>query len=83
MDNITLGELIEKIGALIIQYEKSERLIEYSDEKATRLLKTKEVAKMYPALTIYSLNKAVKDGLLPVVKIGNTNYFNKDDIEIY
>ena len=25
MDNITLGELIEKIGVLIIQYEKSER----------------------------------------------------------
>lgn len=36
---------------------------------------------MYPALTLYSLNKAVKEQRLPVVKIGNLNYFTKEDIE--
>ena len=36
---------------------------------------------MYPALTLYSLNKAIKEERLPVIKIGNLNYFTKEDIE--
>ena len=83
MKNITLGELIEQIGALIIQYEKSERIINNDEIKTTHLLKTKDVIKMYPALTMYSINNAIKSGLLPVIKLGNLNYFVKDDIEKY
>ena len=52
-------------------------------DKSGRLLKTKDVIKEYPYLTIYALDKAVKDKKLPVTKIGNTNYFNTDDIEAF
>ena len=41
----------------------------------------KDVVTMYPAKTLYSLNKAIKDERLPVIKIGNLNYFTKNDIE--
>ena len=41
----------------------------------------KDVTNMYPALTLYSLNKAIKEERLPVIKIGNLNYFTKEDIE--
>ena len=66
---------------LLIQYEKSKNNNVYEEENATKLLKTKDVIKMYPALTLYSLNKAVKENSLPVIKIGNLNYFTKEDIE--
>lgn len=80
MNNMTLGELIEKIGELVIQYEKSEREINIED-KTTKIFKTKDVLKMYPALTMYALTRAVKEDLIPVIKIGNINYFSKEDIE--
>lgn len=41
----------------------------------------KDVISMYPALTLYSLNKAIKEEKLPVIKVGNLNYFTQDDIE--
>ena len=36
---------------------------------------------MYPALTLYSLNKAIRDEKISVIKIGNINYFTKEEIE--
>lgn len=78
---MTLGELIQQIGTLIIKYEKSGQIIGYDEEDSTKLLKMKDVVTMYPALTLYSLNKAIKDERLPVIKIGNLNYFTKNDIE--
>lgn len=45
------------------------------------LLKTKEVLNRYPAISNYGLNEAVKNGFLPVIKIGRLNYFDKKDIE--
>lgn len=36
---------------------------------------------MYPSITLYSLNKALKEERIPVVKIGNLNYFRQEDIE--
>ena len=48
----------------------------------TQLLKTKDVIEMYyPSITLYSLNKALKEEKIPVVKIGNLNYFRQEDIE--
>jgi len=78
---MSLGELIQQIGNLIISYEHSQNMKIYEDDNSTKLLKTKDVIEMYPALTLYSLNKAVKEQRLPVVKIGNLNYFTKEDIE--
>jgi len=78
---MTLGELIQQIGTLIISYERSNNMREYEEENATKLLKMKDVINMYPALTLYSLNKAIKEERLPVIKIGNLNYFTKEDIE--
>ena len=78
---MSLGELIQQIGNLIVSYERSQSMKIYEDDNSTRLLKTKDVIEMYPALTLYSLNKAVKEQRLPVVKIGNLNYFTKEDIE--
>ena len=73
--------LIYNIGKMIMDYEKTICIDEYKEEKLTKLLKTKEVTKLYPALTLYALNKAVSEERLPVIKIGNLNYFTKDDIE--
>ena len=78
---ITLGELIQKIGELVIQYERSSIVGNVDNEHSTHLLKQKDVINLYPALTLYSLNKAVKEERLPVIKIGNLNYFTKEDIE--
>lgn len=80
-EKITLGELIQQIGTLIINYERSSKLVDYEDENATKLLKMKDVITMYPALTLYAINKAIKEEKLPVIKIGNLNYFTKEDIE--
>lgn len=74
-----MGELIYSIGKLLIDYEKT---FNGSDEnKSTKLLKTKEVIEMYPALSLYSINKAVREEKLPVIKIGNLNFFTREDIE--
>lgn len=67
---------------MLITYEK--RLSQTPHlESPTQLLKTKEVIELYPALTLYSINKAIKENKLPVIKIGNLNYFTKDTIENY
>lgn len=81
--NYTLGDLISCIGSLIKQYENNLNIENTNTDKSGRLLKTKDVIKEYPYLTIYALDKAVKDKKLPVTKIGNTNYFNTDDIEAF
>lgn len=78
---MSLGELIQQIGTLIINYENSNHIVSCDEENSTKLLKMKDVITMYPALTLYSLNKAIKEERLPVIKIGNLNYFTKEDIE--
>lgn len=78
---MSLGELIQQIGTLIINYENSNHIVSCNEENSTKLLKMKDVITMYPALTLYSLNKAIKEERLPVIKIGNLNYFTKEDIE--
>jgi hypothetical protein len=64
---------------LLIEYERTNSFADVED--ATHLLKTKDVISMYPAITLYSLNKAIKDEKIRVVKIGNLNYFKKEDVE--
>ena len=79
----TLGDLISCIGSLIKQYENNLNVENTTNDKKGRLLKTKDVIKEYPYLTIYALDKAIKEKKLCFTKIGNTNYFNTDDIEVF
>lgn len=51
--------------------------------KQHRLVKTKDVVKEYPILTLYALEKAVKENKIPYTRVGNTNYFDVVDIEEY
>lgn len=78
---MTLGELIQQIGTMIIKYEQNENIKFDNNDNSTKLLKMKDVVNMYPALTLYSLNKAIKEDRLSVIKIGNLNYFTKEEIE--
>lgn len=78
---MTLGELIQQIGTMIIKYEQNENIKFDNNDNSTKLLKMKDVVNMYPALTLYSLNKAIKEERLSVIKIGNLNYFTKEEIE--
>lgn len=75
--------MIKQIGELIIEYENSNNNFtnEMKNENSTKLIKAREVTSIYPALTLYSLNKAVKEEKISVIKIGNLNYFIKEDIE--
>lgn len=54
-----------------------------SGKKQHKLIKTKDVIKEYPVLTLYALDKAVKDNKIPYTRIGNTNYFDVQDIELF
>lgn len=78
---MTLGELIQQIGTMIIKYEQNENIKFDNNDNSTKLLKMKDVVNMYPALTLYALNKAIKEDRLSVIKIGNLNYFTKEEIE--
>lgn len=58
-------------------------MINKTDTKEQRLIKTKDVVKEYPILSLYALDKAVKDKRLSYIKVGNTNYFDASDIESF
>ena len=66
--NNGLGNLLIEIGMAIKKYEENNTHNKISDSK---LLKSKEVLNLYPILTSYGLNEAVKKGLIPVVKEEN------------
>ena len=78
--NNGLGNLLIEIGMAIKKYEENNTHNKISDSK---LLKSKEVLDLYPILTSYGLNEAVKKGLIPVVKRGKLNYYDSLDIENY
>lgn len=78
--NKGLGNLLIEIGNAIKRYEEINQHIDYNDSK---LLKLKEVLKLYPILTTYGINEAVKKGLIPVVKRGKLNFYDSKDIENY
>jgi hypothetical protein len=70
------------IANLIKEYENT--LNQNSEEnyfENKKLCRSKEVTKIYPVLTTYILDKAVREDKLPVVKIGNFNHFYLSDIE--
>lgn len=73
------------IGDLIKKYEENNNTIDNKsiDKKEQRLIKTKDVVKEYPILSLYAIDKAVKDKKLSYVKVGNTNYFDVNDIESF
>lgn len=71
--------MLIEIGKIIKKYQEQN---EVSNGKQV-LLKTKEVLNRYPAITNYGLNEAIRNGFIPVVKIGKLNYFDTKDIEKY
>lgn len=75
-----LGDLLIEIGTAIKKYEESNQKINLNDSK---LLKAKDVLRLYPILTAYGLNEAVKKGAIPVVKRGKLNFYDSSDIEKY
>lgn len=77
-----LGDLYISIGNLIKQYEEDMHIKSMKDD-IKQLYSINEVTKLYPKLTKYLLTKAINDGLLPVVWIGNERHFYANDIENY
>lgn len=69
--------MLIEIGNIINKYQNQNQI----NNGNQVLLKTKEVLNRYPAISNYGLNEAVKNGFLPVIKIGRLNYFDKKDIE--
>ena len=71
--------MLIEIGTIINKYQKQNEV----NNGGQILLKTKEVLNRYPAISNYGLNEAIKNGFIPVVKIGKLNYFDVKDIEKY
>ena len=71
--------MLIEIGTIIKKYQQQNEISNGNQV----LLKTKEVLSRYPAISNYGLNEAVKNGLIPIVKIGKLNYFDVKDIEKY
>ncbi len=59
--------------------EKNKQLKVVSDDD--KLYKLKEILELYPLLTTYSVNKAVKEKRLTATQLGKTRYYRKKDIE--
>ena len=78
--NISLGDLLIEIGTAINKYEESNK---GNIGNNSKLLKGKQVLELYPILTSYALNDAVKKGLIPVIKRGKLNFYDSRDIEKY
>lgn len=78
-ENYSLGELVFDIGCLLKKYEQT-----LVDNKSTgKLLKTKQVLELYPLLTQYGLEQAVRENKIPVIKRGKLNFYDTRDIESY
>ena len=71
--------MLIEIGTIINKYQKQNEV----NNGGQILLKTKEVLNRYPAISNYGLNEAIKNGFIPVVKIGKSNYFDVKHIERY
>ena len=74
-----LGDMLIEIGTILNKYQRQNEV----NNGNQVLIKTKEVLNRYPAISNYGLNEAIRNGLIPVVKIGKLNYFDIKDIEKY
>lgn len=74
-----LGDMLIEIGTILNKYQRQNEV----NNGNQILIKTKEVLNRYPAISNYGLNEAIRNGLIPVVKIGKLNYFDVKDIEKY
>lgn len=52
-----------------------------SKEKA--LLDIRELKNDYPVLSIWAINKAIKEYNMPVIRIGRKRYFRKESIDLW
>lgn len=78
-NSYSLGELVFDIGCLLKKYEQT-----MIDNNSTgKLIKTKQVLELYPLLTQYGLEQAVKEQKIPVIKRGKLNFYDTRDIEEY
>lgn len=77
--NNNIGDMLIEIGTIIKKYQTKNN--NYAND--SKLLKAREVIELYPILTAYGLNDAVKKGLIPVIKRGKLNFYDSRDIEKY
>lgn len=78
-NSYSLGELVFDIGCLLKKYEQT--LID--NNSTGKLLKTKQVLELFPLLTQYGLEQAVREHKIPVIKRGKLNFYDTRDIEEY
>ena len=75
-----LSDVAMEFYKLIKVYEDNME-INRLKENTDQLCSITEVTRIYPALSKYILTKAINEGLLPVVRIGNERHFYISDIE--
>lgn len=78
-NNYSLGQLVFDIGCLLKKYEQTLA----NDNINSKMLKTKQVLELYPILTQYGLEQAVREKKIPVIKRGKLNFYDSNDIEKY
>lgn len=78
-EGYSLGQLVFDIGCLLKKYEQES----LKNNSTGKLLKTKQVLELYPLLTQYGLEQAVREEKIPVIKRGRLNFYDTKDIENY
>lgn len=69
-----------ELANIVKKYEDGETIKEKED---TKLYTLNEIINMYPSLSTYLITKAINEGKLKVVWIGNRRHFYKKDIESF
>ena len=76
----TISEIFYLIGDFVKDLEQNSIPKNYTDID-DQLYKIKDIVKLYPILSVYSINKAVNEKKLSYTQIGKTRYYKKQDIE--
>lgn len=76
-----LSDIIYAIADFVKNYELQENNKQLKNKSDDNLYKLKEILDLYPMLTTYSVNKAVKEKRLTAIKLGKARYYKKQDIE--
>ena len=48
-----------------------------------KLLDVNDLKREYPVLTLWAINKSIRDYNMPVIRIGRKRYFRKDSIDLW
>lgn len=47
------------------------------------ILDINDLKNLYPALSIWTINKAIREYNMPVIRIGRKRYFSKESIDLW